>query len=169
MIFSHLMIYQDNLFTSSGEKYSPNSSYLLSCVQEGCHQIEEIDKSKQADRLIALDHIMHIKKMKEIGMISKCLPCHKDIAHGKEQILPSMKTTCFLCHSPRDTAASNCVLCHSTHADIKLKAKEKNLSELHQMAKISCTECHLDHCKATKAVCEKCHQGKGYGDLVCEP
>ncbi len=166
--FSHLTVFDflDSFLSTENQKLRPSKS--VTCVQEGCHQMDLLDRSLR--RQISLSHSVHVKIMEEIGTRSKCMPCHIDIAHGEFKFLPDMKSTCFLCHSEQDTQSSNCDLCHKTHPGVQLKGRDTSLFELHnttnKKTKISCLECHLDHCKASKANCEKCHAGKNYGDLI---
>jgi hypothetical protein len=166
MVFSHLMAFDRNFSSTSGKSYLSDSRSPVICINEGCHQVEEMDKSDPKDQIVAISHFRHIQVMKQIGTRSKCLPCHTEIAHGEDSYLPNMKRNCFLCHRKVNIAASNCALCHPAHPEIQLRGKRKTLFGLHKVTMISCTECHIESCKATRASCEKCHQGKKYGDLV---
>ncbi|MGA1876298.1 MAG: hypothetical protein ACMUIA_11890 [bacterium] len=166
MVFSHLMAFDRNFSSTPGKSYPSDSSLPVTCIHEGCHQVEAMDKSDPKDQIVSMSHLRHIQVMKHIGTRSKCLPCHTEIAHGEDSYLPNMKRNCFLCHRNVDIAASNCALCHPAHPQVQLKGKRKTLFGLHKGTEISCTACHIDRCKATRASCETCHLGKKYGDLV---
>ncbi|MEW6379652.1 MAG: NapC/NirT family cytochrome c [bacterium] len=115
---------QANLVQPEPTAIQPTICEPVSCTQSGCHQIEDIDNHARPDRLITLNHVKHIQVMEKIGTISKCMPCHRDVAHGEGSFLPNMKSSCFLCHKERDIAAANCTLCHSQKSGVRSQKSE---------------------------------------------
>ncbi|MEW5817414.1 MAG: NapC/NirT family cytochrome c [Spirochaetota bacterium] len=144
--------------------YHLEATQPVVCVRSECHHIEDLDRATRPDQTVTLSHAKHIKVMKSIGTRYQCMPCHRDIAHGEQKFLPDMKTSCFLCHTNQDIAASNCALCHPKHPAVRLTDDETPILEYHQDVK--CVECHTEACKATKATCDTCHEGENYGDRV---
>ncbi|MBN2373580.1 NapC/NirT family cytochrome c [bacterium] len=129
------------------------------CLREGCHtmeQLDEFDRTADPAETVKLNHRMHIEINEKIGTRYKCMPCHKNVAHGKQQkFMPDMKDTCFLCHSDTDIRYKNCDSCHPAHPLIK--GKVENLYEIHTEYEVKCEECHIDAHKANEISCLNCH------------
>ena len=137
------------------------------CLREGCHSIEQLDEfDSTADpaETVRLNHRMHIEVNEKIGTRYKCMPCHKNVAHGKQQqFMPDMKDTCFLCHSDTDIRYKNFASCHPEHPLIK--GDIEDLYDIHAENDVGCEECHIDAHKANEISCLNCHD-ESYVDGV---
>ena len=138
------------------------------CLREGCHtmdQLEKLDEESNTAETVKLNHKMHIEVNEKIGTRYKCMPCHKNVAHGKQQqFMPDMKDTCFICHSDTDIRYKNCDTCHPEHPLIE--GDVENIYEIHQDADVSCEDCHVDAHKANKVSCLNCHEDESYAEMT---
>lgn len=129
------------------------------CLREGCHNIETIDtheRTKDVTKTVTLDHKKHIELNEKIGTRYKCMPCHKNVAHGRQQkFMPDMRDTCFICHADTDIRFNNCTACHPKHP--KIKGDVEEIYEIHAEENIGCEECHIDSHKANEISCLNCH------------
>ena len=116
------------------------------CLREGCHtmeQLETLDRESNPAETVTLNHRMHIELNEQIGTRYKCMPCHKNVAHGKQQqFMPDMKDTCFICHSDTDIRYNKCEACHPEHPRIAGDVEE--LYEIHAEEDIGCDDCHIE-------------------------
>lgn len=149
--------------------YHVEATQPVVCIRGGCHQMEDLDRAYRPDQVVLLNHAKHIKIMEEIGTRHKCMPCHRNIAHGEGKFLPDMKKDCFLCHTEgfQKICADNCNTCHADHLELALKDNQGvDLFELHTQAEIACLECHSEEFKTVEASCQACHDGEEFGEII---
>ncbi len=135
-----------------------------SCMREGCHTKQEINKHDIIYEGVHFDHGKHVSELRR-GKKLRCVSCHSQIVQGKHMTVTD--STCFQCHfykSGENPEMRNCKLCHFKNRETVYIDANYNMPYNHDKyvkRGVPCESCHLSVIKGDGHIkdnaCIQCH------------
>ncbi|RTZ93359.1 MAG: hypothetical protein DSY91_02310, partial [Deltaproteobacteria bacterium] len=135
-----------------------------SCMREGCHTKEEINRHDIVYEGVHFDHGKHVSQLRR-GKKLRCVSCHSQIVQGKHMAVTD--STCFQCHFYKAEdfpEMRNCKLCHFKKREKVFIDANYNMPYNHEKyvnRGIACESCHLNVIQGDGHIkdnaCLQCH------------